>query len=77
MVFELWNHVSGNAVGEFETVEAALMVVRAELAAHGRGYVAEWTLVVADDDQTQPIAAGDALIALAGGAHRADTPTLV
>jgi len=71
MSFEIWNHVSGNAVGEFETVEAALAVVRAEMTAHGRAYVEEWTLVVADDAETQPIAAGGALIALAGGAQAA------
>lgn len=69
MIFELWNHVSGNAVGEFETVEAALAAVRAELAAHGREYIAEWTLAVADGTDTQTIAAGEVLTALAGGAQ--------
>jgi hypothetical protein len=67
MMFELWNHVSGNAVGEFETVAAALAVVRAEAAAHGREYITDWTLAVADGTDTQPIAVGEALIALAGG----------
>jgi hypothetical protein len=69
MVFELWNHASGNAVGEFDTIEAALTVVRAEFVAHGRAYLDEWTLVVTDGQETQSIAAGDALVTLAGGSR--------
>jgi hypothetical protein len=65
MMFELWNRASGNALGEFETVDAALDAVRQELAAHGHAHVANWLLAVADDEDAQPIAAGDALIALA------------
>lgn len=67
MMFEVWNHASGNAVAEFETIEAALVVVRRELRAHGRAYVAEWSLVVTDGEDMPPIAAGDALIILARG----------
>jgi hypothetical protein len=69
MMFELWNHVSGNAVGEFETIAAALAAVRAEVATHGREYITEWTLAVADGADTQPIASGEALITLAGDTH--------
>jgi hypothetical protein len=35
------------------------------MSAYDRIYVAEWLLAVADDDDAQPNAAGDALIALA------------
>ncbi len=65
MWFELWNRVSGNAVGDFDTIDAALATVRREVAAHGRGYIEEWALAVADEEDTQPIAAGAALVALA------------
>ena len=71
MMFELWNQESANAVGEFDTIEAALAAVRAEAALHGRAYVREWALAVTDDDDSQPIAAGDLLIALALGAGEA------
>ncbi len=70
MMFEIWNRASGNALGEFETVEAALDAIRQELAVHGRTYVTDWLLAVADDEDAQPIAAGDALIALAETAIR-------
>ena len=70
MMFEIWNQVSGNAVGEFESVERALAAVRAAVAAYGRSYAEEWALAVADDEETQPIAAGDALITLALGTHQ-------
>ena len=71
MTFEIWNEVSGNAVGEFASVEEALAVVRAAVAAHGRAYAEEWALAVADDEDIQPIATGDALITLAVGTHGA------
>ncbi|MGH2585395.1 MAG: hypothetical protein ACRDJE_10825 [Dehalococcoidia bacterium] len=67
MMFELWNTESRNAVAEFETVETALGYVRSVLEEHGPDYPREWVLVVADDEDTQPIVGGDLLLMLATG----------
>jgi len=39
MFFEVWDNVSGNVVGTWDTKEEALAVLRGALAEHGPGYV--------------------------------------
>lgn len=67
MMFELWNAESRNAIGEFETIETALSYVRSVIQTQGPDYPREWVLVVADNEDTQPIVGGDLLLTLARG----------
>lgn len=48
MTFELWETESGNVIGGYETADAALEVVRATIAAHGRRAVETWLLIRED-----------------------------
>lgn len=63
--FEIWNHNSGNAVADFDTVADALNCVREELLANGRDYADDWTLIVTDGETMEPIVAGEHLARLA------------
>ena len=44
MAFELWETSTGNIVGAYTTMDAALDVVRRGIALHGRSYVETWAL---------------------------------
>lgn len=63
-MYALWNLSSGNAVGGFETEEAAWSVVRSAYAAYGPDYVRDLALEVEDDEsgESEPIAEGDELL---------------
>ena len=65
MAYEVWNQVSANMVGDFDTEAAALAHVRAAVQRHTT-IALEWALAFEDDEgETTPIAAGRDLIARA------------
>lgn len=69
MAYELWSTDTRNIVGDYETEDAALMVVSNARRTQGRAAVVGLVLGYENrHGQTQMIAAGDELIALAEAA---------
>lgn len=64
--YELWDYESGNLVAVYQSEEAALEAIGADLRQHGRAAVATLTLGTAEADGAgRQIAAGEDLIARA------------
>ena len=65
--FELWDAENASLVGTFDTVAAALAIVRRSIAAYGEESVASLVLTEEDDGEAGPrsIASGPALADLA------------
>ena len=65
MHYQLWDVESGNLLDDFETLDAAVVVVRQLLALNGDEAVDDAALVrVNDDGQTVRVGAGRALVSL-------------
>jgi hypothetical protein len=63
MSYELWDTESANAIGEYETELAALVVVRRSIDRDGVQAAAAWSLVLEDDNgDTVAIARGADLV---------------
>ena len=66
LTYELWNDVSGNRVGEFESQDEALASVRRTMQRHGAEMIEALALGYEDDDgEGAVIARGADLAALA------------
>lgn len=75
MAYELWDTMSRNVVGDYDTEEQALKVVRDALALDGRQAVDSLLLAYEDrNGRTETVAAG---AALADRAERTGPPVLV
>jgi hypothetical protein len=63
MTFEIWDTVTRNMLGDFDSEEAALVVVREAIAEHGQEYVATLALVSEDArGRFKTLATGHALV---------------
>ena len=63
MIFELWDTITRNMIGDFETGEAALEAVREAIADHGPEYVATLALVQEDvHGRSETLASGLGLV---------------
>jgi hypothetical protein len=66
MIYELWDIETNNLVGDYESQDAALHVIRNAIATHGRDAVRRLALTTEDDlGETLPVAHGESLIQLA------------
>ncbi len=52
MWYEVWDTDTATIVGEFDTEEAALALVRDMIAVNGRGSVRDWSLAAVDAERT-------------------------
>ncbi len=48
MIYEIWDTVTRNMLGDFESEEAALAAIREAMTEHGQEYVATLALVSED-----------------------------
>lgn len=72
MLYEIWETASGNRVGAYSSVEAALDLIRCSVHRHGASYADTLLLAREDDDgHTVILAEGKALADLATGQVRA------
>ena len=72
MVYAIWDAVTANMVGSYDTEAEALADVRDAVTRFGREYASGWALVSHHGDEAEEaLAEGDALIerALAAGAR--------
>lgn len=72
MLYEIWETASGNRIGAYPSVAAALEIVRRSVRDHGIGYTD--TLVLAREDDagdTVVLSEGKALAEFAAGTVRA------
>jgi hypothetical protein len=66
MAFQLWDWDSGNAIGEYESEQAALRVIHDTVLAHGREAVATFGLLrVSRRGRSTLVAEGEVLVSLA------------
>lgn len=73
MLYEIWDHETGNCIGAYPDQGAALADVRATVRTHGHPAVASLVLLTAPDDgDGERIAEGRTLVQLA----EADAPPL-
>jgi hypothetical protein len=62
MMYSLWNTVSGDIIGDYDSEAAALAAVRDAADLNGDGSVETYSLVVSDHGKTMGIADGSNLL---------------
>ena len=63
MIYEIWDTVTRNRLGDFDSEETALVVIREIMAEHGQEYVVTLALVSEDArGQFRTLATGLALV---------------
>lgn len=63
MIYELWERASRNLVGDFETEEAALALVRQQIESGNVSVLETWLLAQEDDaGHTEVLAEGNSLL---------------
>ena len=73
MTFELWDTESGNLLGSYPSMDAALAFVRSVIGQDGSAAVAQWELFAMEDGiSAASVADGEALVALSDAS--ASTP---
>lgn len=66
VLYELWDHETGNCIGAYDDAPAALRDVKRTLKLHGEGAVASLALITAPEDTAgELLASGSQLAALA------------